>query len=196
MWGFVVPANEVHCNAETRRTRVNRSHRLPQRTVRGSWRDSASSPLAAATVRVKKCLWVLNATSATQPPTKNALLQIKCVERKKKGRCIVPSILGSSLEVSNATASTVKSLYLGCSLAAGVVWKVRHMSYDSQHGSAESKGGQFLSRQLGASSSDGRLPGWDSCWDGRRLQWQPGDQESSAVCREIRSRISKLLQCG
>lgn len=48
----------------------------------------------------------------------NAVFQNKCLG--KKNCCIVPSILGSGgPEVSNATASRAKNLYLGCSLAAG-----------------------------------------------------------------------------
>lgn len=145
-------------------TRINR-HWLPQRTVRGSWKDSPLSKRhSAATAKEWRKIPVGAKHHISHPNLyqkikySNAVLQIKCVG-KKKNCCIVPSILGGSgPEVSNATASRVKSLYLGCSLAAGVVWKVRHMSYDSQHGRAESKGGQFLSRQLGACSSDGRLP--------------------------------------
>lgn len=68
-WGFVGTANQqLPCRNDTDTQWIN-LQRLSQRTVRGSRKDSPfiswMHSVAAAKVRVKKCLWVLNTTTTT-----------------------------------------------------------------------------------------------------------------------------------
>lgn len=128
MWGFVGTANQqLPCRNDT-----DTHESISTDCHRGQWEDHVKTPHSShgcIQLLLQKSEW-RNACGYWTPHQQhrplftkkakikyNAVLQIKCVE--KKNCCIVPSILVGP-EVSNAAASRVKSLYLGCSLAAGV----------------------------------------------------------------------------